>query len=218
MRINVVIDGNFPNVGEMADEIQSRVPEAAGLSTANTVRVHLEKKNLQPNKRNWPKTGLYGKAANSVRHFVDGDKAEVHIGGSGGGPDATGIGQRYRGGTIRAKDKLLTIPARQEAYGKRAREFDNLTVAVWRNSSGGFTKALVEAEATTLKRSRRKGKTQFKDSGRVGGLVVYWLVESVTQDPDPTVLPSESELSENLRTDIQEMISGVIDTRAGGSS
>jgi len=78
-----------------------------------------------------------------------------------------GIAQRRFGGTIRPRaSKMLTIPAHPAAYGRRAREIPGLKLVPF-----------------------KKAPALMKDD-----TVYYWLARSVTQQPDPSVLPTESEL------------------------
>lgn len=104
------------------------------------------------------------------------------------------IAQKVYGGTIRADDKLLSIPARAEAYGKSPRTFANLKAIFFEH--GG---ALVEVDATKVRsRKTKDGGRKFSSGGTLGGLVFYWLVEQVTQKKDPDALPSEAVLLEGI--------------------
>jgi hypothetical protein len=79
------------------------------------------------------------------------------------------IAQRYFGGTIvPVNAKFLAIPARTETYGHRPREFKDLHPIFFKSGAA----ALADAE----------------------GGVYFWLVKSVTQSADPTVLPEDSDL------------------------
>lgn len=89
--------------------------------------------------------------------------------------DQEGLAQRYFGGDIEARPgSFLTIPARGEAYGHRAREFSNLKLV--RFPTGIY--ALVD-----------------RDEEPQEGGVYYWLVRSVHQHGDPDILPSEEDLT-----------------------
>ena len=114
------------------------------------------------------RTGFYERAAKGVQQpQTQSDGFTVTI-------NAVGIAQRLFGGTIRPKNAAnLTIPARAEAYGHRAREFDFLKMVVF--PSG--VKALID---------------RAEDPHE--GSVYYWLVKSATQTADPSVLPKEGEM------------------------
>jgi hypothetical protein len=82
-----------------------------------------------------------------------------------------GIGRAFEDKTITpVRSKYLTLPAAAESYGKRAREFNDLRLAVFK---GGALLALVRREA---------GETR----------VLYWLKTSVLQRQDRTLLPSDA--------------------------
>lgn len=97
-----------------------------------------------------------------------------------------GIRQRLEGGTIRAKPGgWLTIPARAEAYGRRAREFHDLHFIKLKNGNA----MLVAGELTgATGRMDKKGNLQTR-AGSEEGVVMYWLVPEVYQAPDASVLP-----------------------------
>jgi hypothetical protein len=82
-----------------------------------------------------------------------------------------GFAQRYFGGDITG-NPLLTIPARAEAYGHRAREFD---LKLIKFPSGIF--ALIDPAEDPHE-----------------GDVWYWLVHEVHQVGDPTILPTDDEI------------------------
>jgi len=106
-----------------------------------------------------------------------------------------GLAQRFYGGRIEG-DPLLTIPARAEAYGKRASEFDNLRLIIWNQDGAGdgqFIGGLVERDATVVN-PRRGGFKQTKGRAKgdaIGGGLFYFLARWVDQSADPDVLPDE---------------------------
>ncbi len=132
--------------------------------------------------------------------------------------DLAGIAQRLFGGTIEARPgSFLTIPARTEAYGKRARDFTNLRLIIFPSGAG----ALVERDATVARGG--KGGRQTKLAGSLGGTrkgdaigggVYYWLVRSVTQGPDPSVLPADEEILEPAIRNAQRYIETLLEKRA----
>jgi hypothetical protein len=94
------------------------------------------------------------------------------------------IAQRFFGGTIQpVTAKFLAIPARSETYGKRPREFENLRFILFKSGAG----ALVSKEAPEGTR-----RTRIAGSSQQLGLIFFWLVKQVTQQPDPTVLPTKT--------------------------
>lgn len=96
--------------------------------------------------------------------------------------DQEGIALRRFGGTVRPrKSKFLTIPATDAAEGKRAREFSDLHFR--RNASGN-------------------GGRLCDPTGRV----FYWLVKQSTHQPDPSVLPADSKISDAATDALKEWV------------
>lgn len=137
----------------------------------------------RPNTLGGRRTHFYARAGKATSYAIHDNGVTISV-------NQTGIAQRYFGGTIEPGPgkTYLTIPARAEAHGRRAGEFSNLEVIY--NRKGPF--ALAERQATAIKFHKRKGGTTVAASGERGSGIFYWLVKSVSQDPDPSVLPSES--------------------------
>jgi hypothetical protein len=107
-----------------------------------------------------------------------------------------GIRQRRFGGTIKARPgSWLTIPARAEAYGRRAREFHDLHFVKLKNGNA----MLIAGGATGLTGKFNKKGEAIERGGSEEGVVMYWLVPSITQDADPSVLPTETEVRDIVR-------------------
>jgi hypothetical protein len=138
----------------------------------------------------------YARAARSVSARAAGGFALVSI-------NQVGIRQRLYGGTIRpgAGKKFLTIPATPEAYGMRAREFQDLKVGRALNPDGRIQWALIRRASTAISFTRRKRKDGTVKLAvrpgelRAGGEVIFWLVSKVTQRADPSVLPTKQEMA-----------------------
>lgn len=153
----------------------------------------------RPNRLGGERVHFYGGAAKSTTFATTADGAVISV-------NQTGVRQRIQGGTILPKkSKYLTIPARAEAYGKRAREFNNLKVVRF-----GNVLALVVADATKLS----KGKKGFRAAGETGGGVMYWLVPKVVQKADPSVMPN----LEALRVFVLEELRKAIAVKKGGAA
>jgi hypothetical protein len=128
----------------------------------------------RPNQLGGKRTHFYADAAKAVSSEGNAKEAIVTVA-------QQGIRQRIEGGTIRPiKGKYLAIPARTEAYGKGPREFKNLRFV--KTERGAML-----VEAAPKDGGAVKGKVK-------GGLAMYWLVPSVTQKGDPTVLPRRDEI------------------------
>lgn len=106
--------------------------------------------------------------------------------------------------------KYLTIPARSEAYGNRAYRFDTLEVLFGKN--GPY--ALAERAHTDLKwRSKNKVKYRDLEGSRTvaGGMIFYWLVKSVSQEQDRSLLPSNNEIAYAGASGARDYVSMLID-------
>lgn len=131
-------------------------------------------------------TGHLERAAQSVTSRADADGAIV-------GVTSPGISRAFKALEITPKNsKYLTIPATAEAYGRRARSFNDLRVQFF----GKDKLALVKAEQSSLADRKQSG---FKYEAASAGLgwkkhrtVYYWLKKSVKQPQDRTLLPSDA--------------------------
>ncbi len=119
-----------------------------------------------------------------------------------------GFRQRLLGGRITAGangsgKQFLTIPADgvPDAYSETAAEHHDLQIAKRVNPKNGrLMWCLVRNLSTPISIRRRKqkdGTIKTKiDAGAVqGGEVVFWLVHSVNQKPDPSVMPTDAAIS-----------------------
>ena len=147
-------------------------------------------RSLPTNRRGWPSTGFYEKGAQGTHGEITGDGFQILIDNE----DAPGA-MRFRhycyvngSGTITMKDKLLTIPARQEFYGKKATDFDNLRFVMFKSGA----KALVIGKGGTgiVDFATGRSKTVRGAGARTAMMIAFWLVESVTQTADHDVIPN----------------------------
>ena len=187
-------------VGGMAPD---RINPVVGRSAVNTIRAHLFRANrTRPNVLGGTRTNFYASAARGTSFQSVGDGAVVSIA-------QIGIRQRVLGGTIKPKTaKFLTIPVAPEAYGKRAREFGDLEVIF---GAGGQPVALATKGTRSLSITQNAhGKTVQRLTGR-RGVILFRLVRSVTQRPDPTVLPDEATLGDNIGRDVSAYLNRLVD-------
>lgn len=132
-------------------------------------------------------TGYLSKRAQLTESSHNADAATVTVSG--------GIFKRVFGPvTVRAKrSKWLTIPATAAAYGKSAREFNDLRVQFF----GKGLMGLVKAEQSSLGTRARAGfeterntrRAPLLNAGR--GDVYFWLKKSVVLPKDDTLLPDK---------------------------
>ena len=127
-----------------------------------------------------------------------------------------GMAQRFYGGPILpVRRKYLTIPATEEAYGKRAGEFSNLRFGFAENRYGNLAPALVKTSASLIRFGRKKkdGTRTVKRFGSVGGEAVFFLVKKVFQRADPSVLPEQGEVIDTAAQATDALL-----TRLGGKT
>lgn len=182
-QISIVNDKASGAVASLRAGLQpAQLNPIVGRAARNVYREHLFGLNRQrANRLGGPRTNFYAGAARATQFRVVGDGVIVSI-------NQVGIGLRYFGGTIKpVTAKYLTIPARAEAHGKRASEFPDLEILFGRN--GPYALARRVSTLISLRRNRGTSAITVGNRGVRGGEVLFWLVKSVTQQPDPAVLP-----------------------------
>lgn len=195
--IVVVSDTATPALGKLL-EVMDPKAIAANIGEAEVILFQNHFSQAPANKMGWHSTGFWPAAARATNYSVVPQGVTINV-------NKQGVRQRYAGGEIHPTGghKYLTIPARSEAYGKRASEFTNLKVAFGRN--GPF--ALVEVDQTNLTFGRkRKDGTRSRTANTVGGGVMFWLVKSVYQAPDASVLPSDSSVLQTAVTTTTDLL------------
>ena len=184
-------------VTELTDAISSVlrrgvVENAVGAGVSKLVKDHFLGLNAtRANQFGGKRTNFWAATAKSTNYQPGNGEVTISI-------NKVGFRQRLEGGTIRPTGgrKYLTIPAVAEAYGKRAGEFSNLRFGFTEGRSGGLVPALVEASASTVKFGRaRKDGTRGVKTGSSGGRAMFFLVRKVFQRADPSVLPTEAQIT-----------------------
>lgn len=206
-----VHDEAGPVFRELAEAVRNKRDLHAAMAEAARQAVfdHLVKKNQEPNQNRWPKTQFYADAAEKTRWVADETEGAVEI-------VKDGFAQRLFGGLIEPVNaKRLTIPAIPEAYGKTAATSGfELTYARFMGPSGEFFEALVESERSEVKWTGRGKKKRIDQAAsaasHTGGRVVFWLVQSVWQDEDPSVLPTDDELAKAAETGAWEWYDAIM--------
>lgn len=181
-----------------------QINRVVGVSATRFVRAHLSAQDrTRPNALGGKRTHFYAQAARATSFTIDPDGVTISIA-------QVGIAQRFFGGTIKAKPgKYLTIPANPAAHGKRAREFDLELVF----GAGGRPVALATKSTRRVEITQGpNGKVRKRVVGQRGE-IMFTLVKSVTQAPDPTVLPSADELTTVVITELNKQFESVISRR-----
>ncbi|MBI5689247.1 MAG: hypothetical protein HZC55_04060 [Verrucomicrobia bacterium] len=173
----------FPPLLRLSQGVQRPdVRRVMGRAIAGALRRHFTKLDRErPNQLGGQRTHFYGQVRRGVQQpqLVGGDGVRVDT-------NHVGIAQRYFGGEIEAGQNgsgrhFLTLPVHPDAYGHRAREFEDL-------------------DFIPLARGRALLARPAEESTAGLGEVLYVLVRRVRQQPDPTVLPPEEELEETALT------------------
>lgn len=202
--VTVVINTAGPLLARVKSEVQrAGLALVAARAVAIQTKDHLVKLNAERHKHG---RGYYLQAARSVTSRSGGPGlALVTV-------TQTGFRQRLKGGRIAPKNgEYLTLPARPEAHGKRAREFADLDFAFAMDERGRLRPALVQRLSTAISLIRRKRKDgtvslTVKPGEVQGGKPMFWLVREVNQRPDPTVLPTEAETQETATAAIRRRV------------
>lgn len=186
-----IVDNISPDLMKLSETLHGdSLKAAAGGGAKRLLQDHFgQLDSSRSNALGGKRTHYFAKAARSINYETDSDGVTVSI-------HQIGIALHYFGGTVNPVNaKYLTIPARAEAYGKRAGEFDNLEV-LW-GRKGPYALAERRSQDINIVKDRRKnhkGKYLMKSvsiSERGGG-VFFWLVKSATIQADKTVLPDAS--------------------------
>ena len=163
---------------------------------------------LGKNKRGWPSTGFYERAARSVtQRPVDSGKVIGLVISA----DQIGLRQRWKGGRIKpVYRQALAIPISPVSYGKQPKDFPNLFLL--KTPKGTY---LVQ-QGEEFKTDKR-GRTRLGGIGRAGGgnsqrrqraalNFLFKLSMGVYQKPDDRVVPTADEFAEIAMARIEEAI------------
>jgi hypothetical protein len=150
---------------------------------------------LGRNKRGWPTTNFWSRAAKATSYVLDGMRVIWSI-------NQQGVRQRYFGGRIApVNKKALTIPIGPDAYGKVASDFP--AAFVLRTKKGAY---LVQHGTTISAKSGKivKRTGQGFKAKRVSAFLefLFKLVPFVDQRPNPNVLPTPDRIAEVVSGEI----------------
>lgn len=183
MSIGLEINIRDPGVDELLDRFLAGLTdlqplnEQVGTRGTELTRNHLvaiaQTRHATAQRLGATPTGHWGQAAEKTSFEANQEGAIISI-------DQPGISRVAHDVTIvpDAGKKYLTLPAIAEAYGQRAYRVPDLTLMI-RMVDGS-------RRAVALARVEGEGKDRTET-------VWYWLVKSVTQTQDRTLLPSDEE-------------------------
>ena len=146
--------------------------DAGGRGVQNLVIRHLRRRNARPGKPGWPKSNYYEDAASSTILERNGDNSAlitVH---------APGLRLHLIGGDVKAKSgKAMAVPVRPEVAG------------IWPSEYSGRDRVFLLVRKAI-------GKAYLAEREDGGHLRILWrLIKKARHEPDPAVIPSESEIS-----------------------
>ena len=189
MPTRIELDYQRGSLRAVADGLTRRKPlhAALGARVEGELREWFRLRDGEGNARGWPSQHFWDRIRKQTAlGKVDEAGAEVVI-------SDPAFNQKLHGGTIKPREgKYLALPAVAEAYGHSPREFGLHPIF----GRGGVVRGLAENYATAVKfgRTRKDGTRKVTPGATTGGRVMYWLVESVTQEADERALPPEAEL------------------------
>lgn len=169
-----------------------RIKPRIATAVTSLIKDHLFQRDQQGNKNGWPSQHFYSGAAKATSWTILADGVQVSI-------NKQGFRQRLQGGVIKpVTKKLLAIPARAEAYGKRPFEFANLKVKFGKRSDGSIGPVALVAREGGAQRAKFSKDRMMGDghaiTGIEEGMVLFWLVKQVTQQGDPSILPTQTQM------------------------
>jgi hypothetical protein len=196
-QLDVVNDTMTPGVEEITRaQSPGRVSAAIAPAAAQCIKDNYQRQ--PPNKMGFPSTGFWADAVRATRWEILPDGVLVIT-------DKLGVRQRYFGGIISAgkgissatgqsTKYIIASVASPEAYGKLPSEISGLKFVRFGRGQDAPA-ALVAVRATATEISPKKRGQGFNPTAQQIGLVVlYWLKRSVTQKPNPNVLPTADEM------------------------
>lgn len=184
-----ITDGGLRDaLDSLAADLQATTDlhEAMAVAVEEKVRGHLLERNSKS-----PKTGYYAKASRSVESKADEQAGHVTV-------PHTGVALRYYGGRVNMKDKYLALPTDQVPVrgDERLRpgEMENLAFIPKRGMGVSATVGyLVEGETNS------KGKLVPKKQ-EDGGKLMFVLRAFTDHQADPSVIPTDAELTSSAGT------------------
>jgi len=177
-----------------------RLHAAIGTEVKRLIQSHLL--TLGTNKRGWPTTNFWARAAKATSDESDARSATVSI-------NQIGVRQRYYGGTITpTRRRFLTIPISPEAYGKTASDFPNSFLITTKKGAYIVQRGESISAAGNVVKSRGRG---FAAKRVVAALeFLFKLSRGVTQEPDPNVLPSEEAITAAALTAVRRNLDAAV--------
>lgn len=204
LKLSTERDTATPAVEYLRNVTPHRLAAEIGPRATRLVQRNFLKKEGAGNKSGWPSTHFYARAAEATNWQEGFGFVMISV-------NQIGVRQRLVGGDIKPVNAgALTIPAVPDAVGKRAGEFNNLKFSFALDpKSGKMRPALVEAEATQIKigKLKKDGTRGIKPiSSTTAKVAIFWLLGGVSQQGDPSVIPSDDEFNQAMDQSVEAVL------------
>jgi len=164
-------------------------------------------------------TGHLGEAYEGIESSSGADKIELLI------PGASRLRAAFGSYVVRPKNsKYLTIPVHRDAYGKRAREFDDLFALRTGPKKTLVLARRVDTAPSVSRQVAGRGRPTVRRRQRsfTGGVeTMYVLVTGAEIPADPTLIPFEdltAEARDSAEAFLNEMVAAAIQADGGKSA
>jgi hypothetical protein len=205
MSIRITKDTATASTARLGDALKNPTQFHAGLATELKLQVQTHLLRLPKNKRNWPTTNFWPRAAKATSSSYTANSSTVTI-------NQIGVRQRYYGGLIRpVSKKMLTIPISPEAYGKTASDFPGAFLL--KTKKGAYIVQRGEEISAAGNIVKRRGRaSQGLGSKRVVAALefLFKLSPGVYQEPNAAVLPTEAALTDTALKELNRHITAAI--------
>lgn len=205
MNVEVSITTTDTISGPLREKIAAmqpaRIAKVVGPRVNELTRGHLVANGT--NQRGWPSTGFWEDAARATGWKDMGD-GSVLISIA-----KIGVRQRYRGGAIVPKNvKFLTIPIHPDAYGKTAKDFDNL-ILITTPKGAYLAQGSFESLGLT-KDGRRTRRGRGSPIKRQVLTFLFKLSSGVDQVANPNVIPSPADYTRAALTALDQAVTTIV--------
>jgi hypothetical protein len=202
-QINIEVeDGVSEPLNHALEAMQpARLTESVGPDLCELTRDYLVR---NPGSKNGGSAGDFWAAAAAATSWKNTGNGSMTI-----SIDQIGVRQRYRGGLIVPKNvRALTIPIHPDAYGKTARDFNNLIVI--KTSKGAYLAQGNMEEVGRTSDGRVSHRNQNKRGKHRALTFLFKLSMGVGQEADPSVIPSPDEYSRTALAALDKVVTEIV--------
>lgn len=205
-------DRAITDMQRLAARVESQDLDAViGEAVVDTLRMRFAALDSErPNQLGGDRTHFYGDCADMTSWTYLPDGVLVSVTKEGIRTRIMGTGYLPGGAILPVNAEKLAIPAIAEAYGHAPAEFEDL-VPLYRRRDGKaevFALAQDAEEADRPRRFRKRDETII-DWNEQENRIFFWLVDSVVQEPDDTILPGEDEVRARAYHDLDDYFAAI---------